>query len=407
MPNFKYTAYGKDGKELKGTIEAESREAALAQLKAEGNIPTNVTEEGMFDKDINLSFGGKKVAPRDLSVFCRQFVSITTAGVAIIDALEMLADQTENKTLKEAIVDTKLSVAKGETLAGSMAKQGKVFPPIMINMIAAGEASGNLETAFDRMGTQFEKQTKLNSLVKKSMIYPIALLVIIVVVVIAMMVLVIPTFSDMYGDMGQKLPAITQMLVTCSDFIVEKWYILIIAVAVLVVGFKVFKATKQGTYLLAKLAIKAPIFGTLTVKSAAANFARTLSTLTASGISMIEALEIAGKTMKNVIFKDAVLEAKDKVAQGRPLSEPLKNGKVFPNMIVHMIGIGEETGNMEDMLVTAATYYEEEVEVATEAVTAVIEPLIIVVMAAIVGTIIMAVLIPMFGMYDIASGGEV
>lgn len=407
MPNFKYTAYGKDGKELKGTIEAESREAALAQLKAEGNIPTNVAEEGMFDKDINLSFGGKKVAPRDLSVFCRQFVSITTAGVAIIDALEMLADQTENKTLKDAIIDTKISVAKGETLAGSMAKQGKVFPPIMINMIAAGEASGNLETAFDRMGTQFEKQTKLNSLVKKSMIYPIALLVVIVVVVIAMMVLVIPTFSDMYADMGQKLPALTQMLMACSDFVVEKWYILIIAVALIVVGFKVFKATKQGTYLLAKLSIKAPIFGTLTVKTAAANFARTLSTLTASGISMIEALEIAGKTMKNVIFRDAVLEAKEKVAQGRPLSEPLKNGKVFPNMIVHMIGIGEETGNMEDMLVTAATYYEEEVEVATEAVTAVIEPLIIVVMAGIVGVIIMAVLIPMFGMYDIASGGEV
>ena len=249
MPNFKYTAYGKDGKELKGTIEAESREAALAQLKAEGNIPTNVAEEGMFDKDINLSFGGKKVAPRDLSVFCRQFVSITTAGVAIIDALEMLADQTENKTLKDAIIDTKISVAKGETLAGSMAKQGKVFPPIMINMIAAGEASGNLETAFDRMGTQFEKQTKLNSLVKKSMIYPIALLVVIVVVVIAMMVLVIPTFSDMYADMGQKLPALTHMLMACSDFVVEKWYILIIAVALIVVGFKVFKATKQGTYL--------------------------------------------------------------------------------------------------------------------------------------------------------------
>lgn len=407
MPNFKYTAYGKDGKELKGTIEAESREAALAQLKAEGNIPTNVAEEGMFDKDINLSFGAKKVAPRDLSVFCRQFVSITTAGVAIIDALEMLADQTENTTLKDAIIDTKISVAKGETLAGSMAKQGKVFPPIMINMIAAGEASGNLETAFDRMGTQFEKQTKLNSLVKKSMIYPIALLVVIVVVVIAMMVLVIPTFSDMYADMGQKLPALTQMLMTCSDFVVEKWYILIIAIALIVVGFKIFKATKQGTYLLAKLAINAPIFGELTVKSAAANFARTLSTLTASGISMIEALEIAGKTMKNVIFRDAVLEAKDKVAQGRPLSEPLKNGKVFPNMIVHMIGIGEETGNMEDMLVTAATYYEEEVEVATETVTAVIEPLIIVVMAGIVGVIIMAILIPMFGMYDIASGGEV
>ena len=152
--------------------------------------------------------------------------------------------------------------------------------------------------------------------------------------------------------------------------------------------------------------MKAPIFGKLTVKSASAQFARTLSTLTASGISMIDALEIAGKTMKNVIFRDAVMEAREKVAQGRPLSEPLKNGKVFPNMIVHMIGIGEETGNMEDMLITAASYYEEEVEVATQSTAAVIEPLIIVVMAAIVGTIIMAILIPMFGMYDLAGGDE-
>lgn len=407
MPSFKYTAYGKDGKEIKGSIEADDKQDALAQLKSGGSIPISVEEEGMFDKDLNFSFGGgKKVSPRDLSVFCRQFVSITTAGVAIVDALEMLADQTENKTLQEAISDTKTSVQKGETLAESMAKQGKVFPPIMINMIAAGEASGNLETAFERMGTQFEKQTKLNALVKKSMIYPIALLVVIISVVIAMMILVIPTFSDMYADMDQELPALTRALVACSDFVVGKWYVLIAVIAVLIVAFKVFAATKQGTYLLADLSIKAPIFGNLTVKSASANFARTLSTLTASGISMIEALEISGKTMKNVIFKDAIMEAKEKVAQGRPLSEPLRNGKVFPNMIVHMIGIGEETGNMEDMLVTAATYYEEEVEVTTQSVAAVVEPLIIVIMAAIVGTIIMAILIPMFGMYDIAGGGD-
>ena len=163
MPNFKYTAYSKDGKEIKGSIEADDKDSAFARLKSEGNIPVNVEEEGMFDKDINFSFGGgKKATPRDLSVFCRQFVSITRAGVPIVDALEMLADQTENKALQEAIADTRTSVQKGETLASSMAKQGKIFPSIMIHMIAAGEASGNLETSFERIGTQFEKQTKLN-----------------------------------------------------------------------------------------------------------------------------------------------------------------------------------------------------------------------------------------------------
>lgn len=408
MPSFKYTAYGKDGKEVKASIQADDKVTALEMIKGQGLVPVDVTEEGMFDKDINFSFGGKKkVKPRDLSVFCRQFVSITSAGVAIVDALEMLADQTENPALRDAIKDTQMSVQKGETLAGSMRRQTGVFPEQMVNMVEAGEASGNLETAFDRSGIQFEKQTKLNSMVKSAMIYPIALLVIIIGVVVAMMIVVIPTFSDMYADMGQKLPFLTQMLVDCSDFMVAKWYVCVIVVAVVVIAIKLFQSTTTGKYFFAKVAIKAPIFGVLTVKNASANFARTLSTLTASGISMIDALEITGKTMKNVYFRDAVLEAKDKVAQGRPLSEPLRNSGVFPNMVVHMIGIGEETGNMEDMLVTAATYYEEEVEVATQNISAVVQPLIIVVLAGLVGTIILAILTPMFGMYDLAAGGEV
>ena len=406
MPSYKYTAYTKEGKEKKGSIEADDKDAAVKLIKAEGNTPIKIEEEGLMDKDLNFSFGGKKATSRDLSIFCRQFVSISKAGVSIVDALEMLADQTENKELKKAIYDTMTSVQKGETLAVSMKKQGKIFPPLLINMVEAGEASGNLDVAFDRMATQFEKDTRLKSMVKKAMIYPAALSVAIVGVIIIMMAFVVPTFSDMYADMGQKLPMITLAVVGMSNFVVNKWYVLIAVAAVLIIGFKVFKSTEQGTYILADLAIKAPIFGKMTVKSAAATFARTLSTLTAAGISMIEALEITGKTMKNVRFRDELFNAKDKVAQGRPLSEPLKAGGLFPNMIVHMIGIGEETGNLEDMLLTAAGYYEEEVEVTTESISTVVEPMIICVMAGIVGVIIMAVLIPMFGMYSLAGGGE-
>ena len=406
MPSYKYTAYTKEGKEKKGSTEADDKDAAVKLIKAEGNTPIKIEEEGLMDKDLNFSFGGKKATSRDLSIFCRQFVSISKAGVSIVDALEMLADQTENKELKKAIYDTMTSVQKGETLAVSMKKQGKIFPPLLINMVEAGEASGNLDVAFDRMATQFEKDTRLKSMVKKAMIYPAALSVVIVGVIIIMMAFVVPTFSDMYADMGQKLPMITLAVVGMSNFVVNKWYVLIAVAAVLIIGFKVFKSTEQGTYILADLAIKAPIFGKMTVKSAAATFARTLSTLTAAGISMIEALEITGKTMKNVRFRDELFNAKDKVAQGRPLSEPLKAGGLFPNMIVHMIGIGEETGNLEDMLLTAAGYYEEEVEVTTESISTVVEPMIICVMAGIVGVIIMAVLIPMFGMYSLAGGGE-
>lgn len=407
MPNFKYVAYSKEGKEVKGTIEAADKDEAVYKLKEEGQMVVSVDKGSALDQDLNLSFGKKKASTRDLSVFCRQFVSISTAGVAIVDALEMLGDQTENKALQEAIYNVKASVQKGDTLANSMRQQDGIFPPMMVNMVEAGESSGSLEVAFERMAIQFEKSTKIKSLVKKSMIYPIALTVIVIGVVVVMMILVIPTFSDMYADMGQELPALTRGVVALSDFIVGKWYILIAVIVVAVIAIKAFVATDTGKYVKADLGMKMPIFGKLTVKSASAQFARNLSTLTAAGISMVDALEIVAKTMSNLRFKDAVLEAKEKVTQGRPLSEPLKASAVFPNMIIHMIGIGEETGNMDDMLITAATYYEEEVEVATEQVSAVIEPLLIVVMAGIVGTIIMAVLIPMFGMYDIAGGGEV
>lgn len=407
MPNFKYVAYSKEGKEVKGTIEAADKDEAVYKLKEEGQMVVSVDKGSALDQDLNLTFGKKKASTRDLSVFCRQFVSISTAGVAIVDALEMLGDQTENKALQEAIYNVKASVQKGDTLANSMRQQDGIFPPMMVNMVEAGESSGSLEVAFERMAIQFEKSTKIKSLVKKSMIYPIALTVIVIGVVVVMMILVIPTFSDMYADMGQELPAITRFVVALSDFIVGKWYILIAIIVVAVIAIKAFVATDTGKYVKADLGMKMPIFGKLTVKSASAQFARNLSTLTAAGISMVDALEIVAKTMSNLRFKDAVLEAKEKVTQGRPLSEPLKASAVFPNMIIHMIGIGEETGNMDDMLITAATYYEEEVEVATEQVSAVIEPLLIVVMAGIVGTIIMAVLIPMFGMYDLAGGGEV
>ena len=406
MPSFKYVAY-KDGKEVKGSIEAADKEEAAARIKEQGQMVIKVEAESGLSKDINLSFGGKKASTRDLSVFCRQFVSISTAGVPIVDALEMLGDQTENKALQEAIFAVKASVQQGNTLANSMRQQGGIFPSIMINMVEAGESSGNLETSFDRMATQFEKSTRIQQLVKKSMIYPIALTVIVVAVVIVMMVLVIPTFSDMYADMGQELPAITRFVVGLSDFVVHKWYLLIAIVVGIVVAYKIFAATETGKYIIADVSRKAPIFGNMTVKSGSAQFARNLSTLTAAGLSMIDSLDIVAKTMTNLRFRDAVLDAKEKVAQGRPLSEPLRNSQVFPNMIIHMIGIGEETGNMEDMLITAATYFEEEVEVATEQVSAVIEPLLIVVMACVVGVIIMSVLIPMFGMYDMAGGGDV
>lgn len=407
MPNFKYTAYDNGGKEIKGTIEADDKKEAAKKIKADGNMPISVEEEGLLDKDLNISIGGKKkIKIRDLSVFCRQFVSIITSGVAIVDALEMLAMQTENPTMKSAIVDVKTSVQKGDTLANSMRLRSDVFPSLLITMVDAGEASGSLEVAFDRMATQFEKDARLKAMLKKALMYPICILVVVIGVVVGMMMFVVPTFADMYADMDQQLPFLTRMVVGFSNFLVAKWYIVLVIIGLAIFAFKGFASTEFGKYFMADVKMKMPIFGKLTVKSASAAFARTLSTLVAAGVSMMDALEITSRTMTNLRFRDAVLEAKEKVAQGRPLSEPLKAGGVFPAMMVHMIGIGEETGNMEHMLETAASYYEEEVENTTAQVATVLEPLIIVVMAGIVGVIIMSILIPMFGMYSLAGGEE-
>lgn len=406
MPSYKYTILTPQGKEKKGSIEANDAEHATNLLKADGSIVTKVQEEGLLDKELSFSFGGGGVKARDLSVFCQQFHSITGAGVSIVNALEMLGEQTENKALRDAINNTRASVEKGSSLAESMKKES-VFPSLLINMVEAGEASGSLETAFERMATHFEKDARLKALIKKSAIYPIAIIVVLVVVVIVMLVMVIPTFKDMFEEAGSELPWVTQALVDMSNFMINRWYLLLIIIAAIVIAVRMFASTNTGKYFFADLKIKLPVFGTLTVKTASAQFARTMSTLMAAGVPVIEALEIVGKTMSNLRFRDAIYVAKEQVAIGRPLSEPLKESGLFPPTILHMVGIGEETGNLEHMLTTAADYYDEEVENATEAVASIIEPMIIVVMAVIVGGVIMAIMMPMMSMYDIAGGSEV
>lgn len=399
MATFVYQAVDADGKRKKGNIEANSQEQATNSLKAEGLTVTSLKEAGMLDKDIEIG-GKKKVKPRDLSVFCRQFVGILSAGVTVIKALDMLYEQTEHPTMRKALYNVKNSVQKGESLATAMADEPDAFPAILCNMIMAGEASGNLEVCFERMAVQFEKSAKLSALVKKAMIYPIAVIVVAIVVVIIMLTVVVPKFSAMFTGMGQELPVATRIVVSMSDFLMHKWYICIMVVIAVVVAYKAFAATDFGKHFLAKLMLDAPLFGNMTVKQASANLARTLSTLMASGLSMVEALEITGRTMTNLLVQEVMNEARDEVMQGVPLSQPLIESGIFPTMICQMVKIGEETGNLESMLDRVADYYEEEVENATSALAAAMEPLIIVVLAVVCGGIIAAVYSPILGMYN-------
>jgi type IV pilus assembly protein PilC len=387
------------GKDRKGSIVAETKEKARDLLKSEGLMTLSVSEQNMMTKDLNLNIGGKPKA-RDMSIFCRQFVSIVSAGVTIIDAMEMLSEQTENKILRKAISETKVAVEKGESLADAMRVNKKVFSDIFITMVEAGEASGSLEVSFSRMADQFEKEAKLKALIRKASIYPSVVAFVAVGVVIAMLTFVVPTFQQMFEDLGTTLPAITQVVVNMSKFMQKYWYVVIGVIAGLVIFIKYFQTTDAGKRFLGKLAMKAPLFGKLTVKTASSRLARTLSTLLAAGLPLIDALDITSNVMTNIFFKEAIADAKEDVTMGTTLSEPLYRGRLFPPLVCHMLKIGEESGSIESMLDKLADYYDDEVEVATQSLMAALEPAIIIFLAGIVGTIIIAILMPMAQMYS-------
>ena len=397
MPAYAYEAVDKMGRRKKGNIEAASPDRAQTMLKGEVLIPLKVSEQSFLNKDMNI--GGSGVGKRDLSVFCRQFVSILNAGVPIVDAMGMMEDQTENKNLKKALGEVKANIAKGESFANALRERSDVFPPMMINMVEAGEASGSIDVSLDRMANQFEKDTKLSAMIKKALIYPIVVVVVAIIVMIVMMAFVIPNFMDMFKQMDTKMPALTLAVMAAADFFKHNVILIIAIMVAIVIGLKIFSASQTGTIFLANAAIKIPAFKDFTIKTSSSRLARTLATLTSSGISMIDALDISAKTMSNYVFRQAVLEAKEEVKKGVPLSEPLKRAGIFPPMVVHMTKIGEETGDMDSMLTKMADYYDEEVENATQNLLSVMEPIIILVIAVFVGILVGACVMPMLSLY--------
>ncbi len=399
MATFAYEAMDKKGAAVKGTVEAENIDQARNEVKGKGLTLLDIKEQGALNKEIKLDIGGKP-KPRDLSVFCRQFVSMLRAGVTILDALKMLGDATENKKLKEAIQGIRVSTEKGDALSVAVAEYPKVFPELMVNMIAAGEASGSLDVAMDRMATQFERSAKTGAMVKKAMIYPIVVCIVAIIVVIVMLVVVIPSYMEMFADLGTDLPGITKAVMAASDFVIGKWYILVPIIVAIVILVSGYAKTDSGKHFFGKLALKIPAVSNLIIKSASAQMARTLSTLLAAGIPLVEAVEIVSEIMTNVYFKEALEDARNEVMVGQPLSRPLETCGLFPPMVYYMVRIGEETGNSEDMLDKLADYYEDEVEMAVAGLMSAMEPAIIIVLAAVVGTILGACMAPMLTMYD-------
>lgn len=399
MAEYQYRILMPDGKEKKGTIEGKSKEQVSAGMKAKGCIVLGVEDAGIMTRDINLSLGGR-ITARDYSIFCHQFVSIISAGVSVVSALEMLEEQTENKTLKAGIKGIWGDVSKGDAMAAAMRKRPKVFPSMLCNMVEAGEASGSLEVSFQRMAQQFEKDAKLKAAVKKAMIYPIVLICVMIGVLIVMLAWVVPTFMGMFAELDAELPATTKAVVGMSNFVIDKWWLLLLLAVGTVSAYKAYAASPSGKFVIGSLKLKLPVFGKIQRKSSCARFGRTLCTLLSAGVSMIDALDITAKSMENIHYRQALLDAKDQVSRGVPLSRPLKSSGLFPPMIIHMVSIGEETGNIEKMLENAADYYEEDVQTATEQMMALMEPMIIIVMAVMVGFLVLAIMQPMLVLYD-------
>ena len=399
MAVYKYEIIDPNGKHKKGTIDANDEMTARQTLKTDGSTLVSIGMAGALDKEVDIHFGAP-VKPKELAVFCNMFKSILAAGVTIIEALGMLAEQTENKRFRAVIEEVHDDVQKGETLSGAFAKHPKFFPEMMVQMANAGEASGSLETSFGRLSTHFEKDAHLKALIAKSLVYPIILICVIVGVVIIMMTVIVPQFTSTFDEVGATLPGITLAVMGISNFIVNYWWIGLIVIAAIVAFLVSFKKTERGALLFGKIQLHAPLFGNLTIKSASARFCRTLSTLIASGMALVEAIHITAKIMSNEVVKQAMYKAEEDVTQGFPLSVPLMEAEVFPIMVPQMVKIGEETGSLEEMLSKIADYYDEEVEIATEALVAAMEPLIIIVMAGTVVPIILAVLMPMFSLYS-------
>lgn len=403
MAVYGYEVLDKAGRTIKGSIDADTVDRAKAELKQQGYTLLNIKEQSILTRDLNIEIGGYP-KPRDLSVFCRQFVSMTRAGVSILEALKMLSEQTENKQLQKAVEGVRVSVEKGETLARSFKEYPKVFPELMVNMVAAGESSGSIDIAMERMAVQFEKANKTRALVKKAMMYPIIVCFVAIAVVIVMLIVVIPQYAEMFSELGTDLPGITKAVQAASNFIIQYWYILVPVIIVAVIMLKVFAGTDMGKHVFHGLQLRIPALKNLKVKQASSQMARTMSTLLAAGVPLIEAVEIVGNTMDNVYFREAMDTCKNEIIIGQPLSRPLEEVGLFPPMVYHMVRIGEESGNTEEMLNKLADYYDEEVEMAVQTLMAAMEPMIIIVLAVIVGVLIAACMAPMLEMYNAMEG---
>lgn len=397
MPGFNYTAIDRNGKRVRSSLDASSIETAKSSLRGAGYTILDIKEQTTLNRDIEIPFLGNPKA-KDMAVFCRQFVSILRAGVSVASVLAMLGQQTGNKKLRAAIREMQADVEKGESLASSMRRHPKIFPPILVNMVSAGEASGNLEESFLQMERYFDRSKRTKSRVTSAMIYPCVLIVVMIVVLIVMMTKIIPNFLKAFEEMDAELPKLTLGVMAVCKWFESWWWVPLLVLAALIVGGVLFHRTDKGKHFFGWLARKTPVVGNLTVKTACATFCRTMEVLIGSGLTLTDSMDLAASNMGNIYYLEAIRDARALVAEGTPLRESLVRTGIFPPMVSNLVGVGEETGDLQSMMGKVADYYDEEVEEATKKLLNLMEPAIIIFMAVFVVIIVLAIYLPMINM---------
>lgn len=400
MEMYKYVGRTESGAIKRGTIEGTSRRDVMNQLRAQGISPRELTETkpSIFNRDLNI--GGNRVKAEDFVIYCRQFATLIRAGVTIVDATNILADQTESKALQKTLRQVESEIRSGIAFSDAVEKHPKVFPPLFSNMVRAGEMTGNLDDTLDRMASYFEKQHTLKKNVQSTMAYPAILTVLIIGVVIFLLIYIIPQFMGIYDQFGSELPAITQFIIGVSEVVQELWWLVLIILAI-VIGILIFlyRTNKPFHYWVNVMFLRMPIFGKLLQKTQIARMTRTLSSLFSSAVPILDALEIVAKVVENPVISKVVTDARTNLEEGGTLSEPLAEHWVFPPLVHQMTAIGEETGTLDYMLEKIADFYEEDVDRTVDTLKSLIEPLMIVLLAFVVGFIVLSVMVPMFQVF--------
>lgn len=399
MTIFRYSGRTKTGAPKKGIIEAPNKKVAMEKLRAQGINARELQESNsILHKDIAF---GTKVKHQEFVIYCRQYATLIRAGVPVVEATHILGEQTRSKPLKRALMQVEEDIRNGMAFSDAAGKHPKVFPLLFVNMMRASEATGNVDDTLDRLASTLEKQYNIKKKIQSAMTYPAILSLLTLVVGMFLMVFIVPTFMDAFKEMNLEMPLITVIVVGISDWLIQFWYLVILGLLVLVVGLHYFyKNNKEFHYAVNVFLLRMPIFGQLLQKDIIARMTRTLSTLFSSSVPILQALTIVEKVGGNPVMGKVVLEARDNLEKGGTLSEPLEKSWLFPPLVTQMTSIGEKTGSLDYMLEKIADFYEEEVNRAVDTMKSLIEPLMIVVLALVVGVIVAAIFLPMFQLYE-------